>query len=297
MRLALLATVAVACGQSSSGPKVKPIEVPERTASAGDELLSKLPAGADSILELDLGRLRTNTVVGELFRLLTQTARVESANAKTPSLNLFGAGDLLIFVSYGIGDDEPERLVIVRGPDASSIPGGFAIDSKTVAIASGAMQKRLALVAAGEGESLAAASPLLRLRALAMPKGAPGAALRLAAHLDFDARIALAKALDIDDVPVSVSVWGDVVDDLAIVALVSGEDAGEGMKMAQALEGIRARLSRFSPVRRLGLGRLVRGAQIEKHGSAARMVLVVGPRRLARLVERILGRLRSEESA
>lgn len=276
----------IACGGTEKPTSEPTIVVPSREATAGDEILGLVPDGADSILEIDVGRLRANKAVGTLFRALTK----DGGNG-AGGLDLFGAGDLVVFVSYGIGDPEPERLVIVRGSNTNEIEGAFRLDDRTVAIASGDMQKRLTLVAAGQQTSLATTSRLLRLRALAMPEGAKGAALRVAAHLDFDARIALAKALDIDEVPVSVSIWGDVADDLAIVALVSGQDPKEGRKLGRALESVRARLARETTIRRLGLGRLVRGATIENGGSAARMVLVVGPRRLARLVERLLGRI------
>ncbi len=292
--MALSAIAWAACGGSSSEPKEPKVAVPERIETTGDAILKMIPSGADSILEIDFERLRTNTVVGELARSLT---RVSQVSGQDGGVNLATMGDFVTFVSYGIGEPNPERVVVVRGGNAAAIKGSFRLDGSTVALVSKKMESKLALVAAGRESSLAEASELTRLRALAMPDKASGAVLRVAAHLDFNARIALAKALDVDEVPVSVSVWGDVADDLAIIALVSGENAKEGGRLAGALAKIRSRLAGQAMIRRFGVGRLLRGAKIENHGAAARMVLLIGPRRLKRLVERILAQIAASDAA
>ncbi|MCB9562763.1 MAG: hypothetical protein H6708_20370 [Kofleriaceae bacterium] len=84
----------------------------------------------------------------------------------------------------------------------------------------------LAAAAAGDVATAAGDDALRALRAAAMPARADGAALRVTARLGFDARISLAGLVGVEVAPAAVSVWGDVADDLAVVAVLDGEDAG-----------------------------------------------------------------------
>lgn len=290
LRSGLAVALAIAAcggdGKKASKPKV---EIPERAETAGDQLLRYAPAGADALLEVDFGRLRANPVIGKLVAALTG----DPAAAAGGRLDLASAADLLVIASYDIGDGDPERLVLLRGPNTARIANAVDLGDGVVALASKEMEARLGAVRAGTEAGLSADRPLLKIRALAMPEGARAAALRLSARLDFDARIAVARALELDDVPISVSVWGDVIDDLAVIALVNGVERDEGVKLARALTRVRDRLAAVPQLRRAGLGPVIRGAEIEGGGVAARLVLLIGPKRLARMaayLERALAR-------
>src|SRR5690606_9082710 len=75
----------------------------------------------------------------------------------------------------------------------------------------------------GRAPALSSDRGLMALRAQAMPAGARSAAVRFTARLEFEARIALARRLDLEAVPITISAWGDVVDDLALIALLGAE--------------------------------------------------------------------------
>jgi hypothetical protein len=92
-------------------------------------------------------------------------------------------------------------------------------------------------------------------------------------------------------VPAWLSVWADVADDMAAVALLGGEGAGEAKELARAVTRVRDRLARSAPSRRLGVGRTVAATEVDVRGNDVRVVLLVGPRRLARLVDRVMARL------
>lgn len=281
----LVAAALAACGgdakkDAATTPKV---EVPKRKPTSGESLLAYAPAGADAVLEVDFGRLRANPVVGELFSALGP----ESPALGEGRLDLMSAADLLVVASYEIGDDEPERLVLMRGPETASIAGAVDLGGGVVALASEAMKARLEAVAGGGEPALSTDRALLKIRALAMPERAEAASLRISARLDFDARIAVARALELDDVPISVSVWGDVIDDLALVALVNGVAKNEGQRLARALVRVRDRVAALPQLRWMGLSPIVRGAEVEGAGVAARLVLLIGPQRLALIASRL----------
>lgn len=279
--LALALALAAGCGGGDKKAAEPALELPERAPTSGEELLALAPAGADAVLEVDFGRIRANPVVGELFAAITGgDAAALSAEGR---LDLASAADLLVVASYEIGDGDPERLVLLRGPRTASIANAIDLGDGVVALADKEMEARLGAVRAGTEPKLSTDRALLKIRALAMPEGAKAAALRISARLDFDARIAVARALELDDVPISVSVWGDVIDDLAVIALVNGVSAGEGKRLATALARVRDRLAAIPQVRAAGLGPVVRGAEVSGGGVAARLVLLIGPNRLARM--------------
>lgn len=294
LRAACALVFLAACGGDREKRATEPaIEIPARAATAGDDLLKYAPAGADAVLEVDFERLRANPVVGKLFAALT----ADPAVASEGHLDLASAADLLVVASYEIGDAEPERLVLLRGPHTDRIAGAIAVADNVVALASKEMEARLGAVRAGTEPGLSADRPLLKIRALAMPEGAKTASLRMAARLDFDARIAVARALELDEVPIAVSVWGDVIDDLALIALVNGVGKNEGVKLAKALTRVRDRLAAAPQMRWTGLAPVIRGAEIDGGGVAARAVLLIGPQRLARMasvLERALDRARTK---
>lgn len=282
-----LAALAIGCGSSSRAPRpaAPAVVVPERAATAGDELLRFLPAGADALLEIDLARLRDNARIGPLVRALADAGELDIG------FDIVRDADVVIVASYDVGGAAPTRVTIVRGAKAAAIPGAVALGAETVALATPALAARIEAVRQGREAALSDSRELLRARALAMPAKASGAAVRTSAVFDFDTRIALSRELDIDPVPRQFSVWGDVADDLAVIAIAEGDDAHQGKLLAAAVGRARDRIADSAPLRQLVVGYLVRGAEVEVKGATVRLVLVVGPTRLEKIVARILRRL------
>jgi hypothetical protein len=281
---ALIATVwlAASCSRDAR-PAQETAPVPARRATAGERILAVAPSGAEAVLEIDLARLRRNPAVGPLVRAVTvsQVARPD----------LVGAADLLVFVSYRIGESDAGQLVFAAGARVERLPGARVLEPDLVAIGPPGLLDRVDLVRAGAAPALSTDRALLRVRALAMPEHAQGASLRMSARLGFEGRLSLARRLELDAVPAWLSVWADVADDLAAVALLGGDGPGEARDLARAMERVRNRLARSTPTRRLGLARTVAGAEVKVRGNDVRTVLVVGPQRLERLVSRVLARL------
>ena len=279
---ALLGIAVPACSRDAR-PAQETAPVPARRATAGDRILAVAPTGAEAVLEIDLARLRRNPAVGPLVRAVTasQLARPD----------LIGAADLLVFCSYRIGEDDAGQLVFAAGGEVERLPQARVLDPDLVAIGPPALLDRVDLVRAGAEPALSTDRALLRVRALAMPDKAQGASVRMAARLGFEGRLSLARRLELDAVPVWLSMWADVADDLAAVALLGGDGPGEAKDLARAVERVRNRLARSVPSRRLGLGRTVARTEVDVRGNDVHMVLVVGPRRLEQLVSRVLARL------
>lgn len=282
-RLALLVACAlVGCGPKSK-PGPKPVEVPRRQATAGESIFGHAPAGADAVLEIDLARLRKNPTVGPLVAALTAAGEVGG--------DLVAIGDVVVIASYRIGQTDAGQLVFVSGRRVGELRGAHRISDRLVAFGPAALLREVDAVGAGQGSSLASDRGLLRTRALAMPAGAPGASLRISADLPFDARLALAKRLEIDVVPEWISVWFDVADDLAGVALLGGGEDADPKDLVTAVSRLRDRLAAAESFRRVGLDALIENVGVTTDGHDARVVLVVGPRRLARLVATVMDRM------
>ena len=87
--------------------------------------------------------------------------------------------------------------------------------------------------------------------------------------------------------------WVDVADDLAAVALLGGEGPDDARALGRAVERLRDRTAKASFVRRLGLSRMVADARVTVVGDEVRVVVVIGPRRLAQMIAEMLRRLRA----
>lgn len=282
--MALMCAALLGCSENTRVAPDQLIKVPPRATTAGDELMRWAPAGASVVIEVDIARLRGNQVVGPLLQALSRLS--------VPGWNLgpLGRADALLFCAYDTGSERAATLTLVRGDDVAA--WGFAVGERTAALGPSALVARVDAVRAGREPSLATDRALLSVRTRAMPARAQGASLRVAARLDFDARVALASQLDLDRVPTAVSVWGDVADDLAVVALLEAEDRGEARDLARALArtiGVwRARLSRHAWAQARYLQFILAGIDMAQKDSAVRLVLVIGPRRLGRITDRLL---------
>lgn len=279
----MTALVVAACGGkgASTATKPRPIVVPARAATPGDRLLALLPGGAELLCEIDLRRLRANPVVGALVkRFETGAGRIDDALVKKT--------DLVVIAAYNMGTAQAATLTIVRGAAITPAEAKNAtrIDEHTFALGPARLVDQIAQLQVGKTPAVTKDTALMRARALAMPKRAHTASVRLSANLDFEARISLARVTGLDAVPATVSVWADVIDDLALVALLGGSDPGEAASLTQAATAWRTRLLRNPGVRKLALIPVVRQIDIRTAGRFSRLVLLIGPKRLAALAQR-----------
>jgi hypothetical protein len=289
MRVVLLAAVcmAVACGPDSASTTVptEVVDVPPRARTAGDELMRLAPSGAALIAELDIARLRANEVVGPAVMAL---AAIDiSASELGVGFNVVRAADAIVIASYAVGANDATSLTLLRGPGVAELEVGPLITDDTRAIGPEYLVARATKLVAGTGKSVADDSALLRVRTFAMPEQATGAALRVTARLDFEARLALSGRFELDTVPVSLSVWGDVADDLAIVGMMAADDEDEAVDLVRSFAVWRDRVSNDRWVRSRMLHFVLRDITVERRGQSARAVLLIGPRRLERLVEKL----------
>lgn len=279
MRFLVLALVACA---SKAAPISTPTIAPHN-ASGGDLLLPLLPDGAQIVVELDLARLRANAAVGVVVaKALAQQVAVPGV----PSAPL-ALADQVVLAAYGVGTAQAATLTLLASkqviPDLAVIaPDVYGIGPPDW-IASAQQRAGLATSAATE---------LYALRDHAMPKGAPGASLRITARLPFDARVALARQTGLATAPAQLSVWADVADDLAIVIDADGSDGKDGndkdaaKRLTVGLRSALAQLANDPGIRALGFPSSLESARFVAHGTWVRAIIAVGPAHLQRIVAR-----------
>jgi hypothetical protein len=249
-------------GRDAAAPTA-PLEtiVPWRAATAGDPVLARLAPAPDLIVELDLARLRANPVIGELA-----AARLGDLE---PLLDVeLDAASTVVLASYRVGSDEAATVTIVDGEVAAGPPE--------------------LVEGAGVGEDR------MVLRARAMPAQAESAVLRITAALDAPAREAAVRDLGVAVAPAELSVWGDVVDDLALVAWIGAP--GEVDVVVDAVRSQLAALAGERAVGLLGLTPAVREVRIVPAADEVRLVGLIGPRRLERAATRARTYLKVEET-
>jgi len=293
MRPGALAAAALACACAcSTGPKQPTApEVPTRARTAGDDILPSLPVGADLVIELDLARLRANAVVGPVVaavaalpgKRVQEIARAGGAVA-TLAVALVGGADAAVVAAYRVGSPEAVTLVAVRGGDA--LPGATELGGGLRLAGPEAWVARVRKVMAETEPGLDDDAELMVTRTRAMPAKASGAWLRVAARFGFDARVEMASRFDLDVAPATVSIWADVADDLALVAVLGGGNAEEVQSLAGALERTRDRATRDPVIRSLGLAPPVAATRIDRGDDVARAIFLVGPHRLERVAAR-----------
>jgi hypothetical protein len=254
-------------------------------------MLALLPDGAQLIVEIDLARLRANPVVGDLAaKALGQLG----ADAKLPGIPMAVQGSPLanaqqiVMAAYGVGTAQAATLTIIKTKD--NLADSTRIGDDLVAIGPddwvGQLEARAAIDAQ---HPLVPPEDLLRLRDHAMPDGATGAVIRVTARLSFDARIAFARQTGLDAAPAQLSIWGDVADDLAIVIdadATDGKDKDAARRLAHTLRGTLGAIAEEPTVRALGVPTSLTDARLVTQGTWVRAVMAVGPRHLARAVER-----------
>jgi len=247
-------------------------------------MLALLPDGAQLVVEVDLARLRTNPVIGPLVVQVLGTGGI-------PQLAGFSDADAVVFAAYALGTSQAATVTLftAKQPLAGTTPitGNIYGVGATDWLAQ--VQSRAAIDAAS---GLQPAKDLLALRERAMPEAAPGASIRIAARLSFDARIALARITGIENAPGQLSVWIDVVDDLALIVDADATDPGEKVaknaikRMSTTVQSALAILSREPAIIALGLPSSLTGAKLATRGSWVRTIIAIGPRHLQRVVDR-----------
>jgi hypothetical protein len=293
----------VACG-GGKRDVVSPADVPPpvaHPATAGNALLPAIPAGADAVIEIDLARLRANGVVGPVLAAIPRretSGDAALAFGATGDLGFDPLADVDLFVAaaYRVGRPDAATIFLLRGQRvdaaraAATIPMASVIDEHTISV----QAPEAALPAAGflaGDRRLAGDDELMRLREEPMPAGATGAAVRLTARLSVDGRIAAAAQLGLDELPATLGIWGDVADDLALVALLSADDAAGAQRLADGYPAWETRVGRF--FRSLGMPTPAAGARLARQEDQVRITWVVGPRMLsewAASLRRRLGR-------
>jgi len=285
--------LAAACGGSDSSRPLPPLNRAERAArtyhSAGDELLVFAPKGAQLVVEVDLRRLRENTVIGGLVRAASAVPGVGA-----PTFDAVRDADAFVLCAYELGTATAQTLTIVRSDELAKVAKRGRLADGVVAVGNEKMLER----ASETRKELSMASDLafLETRDRAVPDKAPGAALRVTAQFDFDARVSMSRLLDLSSVPTWVSIWGDVVDDLAIVAQLGAENSKEARELGKASKAWLERMTGHELVKELVVGYLAHDVQVRVLSRAAALVLVIEPRRLKLLTRRLerLAKSRSE---
>jgi hypothetical protein len=259
--LALIA--ATACGGAPLAPT--PPAPPARAVTAGDALLALLPAGADAVAELDVARLRANPTIGA------------AALALEPRL---GDVDAAVVAVYRLAEADARPVLVVRGAGLAQLPErlverGTWRDERTLLVGT----------PPPAATTLAADPAFLALRAAAMPAKAAGATLRLTARLSRSARVTAAGRLGVDELPATLSLWLDVADDAALIALLGGDDEADAAHLAELARDAHARADHLLPPW-LRSARLAGELTARTAGRGARVVWLLGPRRLAEWARR-----------
>jgi hypothetical protein len=281
----LLAIVLAGCGgrhvrnKQQTGASV----AVARPTTAGDRMLALLPDGAQIIVEVDLARLRTNPVVGALV--------IKILDGGIPQLAGFSDADGVVFAAYGLGTAQAATITLFTAKQP--LEGATKIHDNIYGVGASDWLAQVQTRAALDDKSaLVPSKELIELRDRAMPEAAPGASIRIAARLSFDARIALARITGIESAPAQLSVWADVADDLAIIVDADATDPGDKKaknatkRMSGIVQGALAGLARSPTIIALGLPSSLSGAKLATRGTWVRTIIAVGPRHLQRVVER-----------
>ena len=287
-----LAVVIAACG-GGAHERVPP-RAPARPVTAADRILPLLPEGAQVIVELDLARLRANQVVGPVARRALDRL---AADTHVPGLPFTVTGsplagaDTVVYAAYGIGTQQAATITVLA--TKGDVPGGVRLAPDLVALGPEDWVSQVEARAAIDAKTpLAAPAELRALRDHAMPQEATGAILRVTARLPFDARVALAQKMGLDMAPARLSLWADIADDLAIVLDADAADPGDragkdaARRLAHVVRGTLNAVADDAMVRALGVPNSLADAHLIAQGTWVRAIIAIGPRHLARAVQR-----------
>ncbi len=268
MRALAFLLLLVAC---HSAPKSTVPFRPSKPTSGGSALLALVPRGADAVIEFDLSRLRENPRLAPL--LADVAARAQGSALAGLGFDPLRNVDVALCAVYRMGTDDAELLVLARGASLAAKTvetarsDALAVDAQTVAFGPRRAAREVGL-----------APPFLALRDAAIPAKATGAAVRVTFLLPPLARVSLAGTLGLDEFPKAGSIWADVADDAALLALFSSEDDDSARRITRILGELLERTAAS-----LGL----RGHLEASHDdNLSKLSWVVGPREWATFLGR-----------
>jgi hypothetical protein len=298
----VLVVAAVACGPRGGrrGPGGgRPVRSPTTLA---ERMIAMLPDGAQLLVEIDLARLKANPTVGQLA---TTAFGQMGEDTKLPGLPMsvqgspLASAEVVVLASYGLGTAQAATVVILGTKE--QVAGSVRLGPEIVALGPEEWTSQLeARAAIAEHAPIAPSLSLMPLRDHAMPAKAPGAVFRLTAQLSFDARVALARQTGLETTPAQLSIWADVVDDLAIIIDADAADPGDKQakdaveRLSRALTTVYALATNEPALKALGLTSALRDARMITSKTWVRTVITVGPRQLQRAVERARAWLASD---
>jgi hypothetical protein len=299
----VLAVAAAACGgRGGRAGATKPPAPEPRVATGAQAALALLPANPSVIVELDLARARENPLVGPVVDGWLgglDAGGLDAGGALPIERPPLAGAAWIVLAGYDVGMPDATTITLVAPGPGVEVPNGVKLADGVVALAPPPWIEKLQTV--GEGESAADDEELMRLRDHAMPAAATGAVVRVTARLSTDARIALAGAVGLEPAPRSISAWGDLADDAALIVELDAFDEGDpnaGKRLEGAVGRAIARLAKRPEVRALGLGPAIARTKIELRGRARtwlRMITVVNPARLEAVVAAAKANARVEE--
>jgi hypothetical protein len=281
----ILAVAALIAGCGGSKPPIKQLT---RVPTAGEELLALLPRGADAVLELDVARLRENPTLGPLVSQVAANRSGELGFAPLADV------DLMVVAVYAFGRDDATTLTLLRGASlpadttADRVGDGEAFDAHTIIAGPDDWRGRMRVLP--RKQSLVEDPRFRRDRDLAMPEKATGASVRLTVRLNKQARIRAAGRLGVDEVPGQISLWADVADDFALLALLAADDEAGAKRAEDSVRGLARGLTAVVPAESQ-LAELLGTLEVDSKGPVARVRWVVGPRRLQRWVKAMQARV------
>jgi hypothetical protein len=289
--VALAAALCGACVFTGARSQYVPKGKAAAAAAGADALLADVPAGADLLVELDLARLYANPTVGAVAK--RALAGPSSEGVQLPGFLMpQGAAPLakatrVVMAAYAVGTHDATTVTLVE--TRGDVPNGVAVAEGVVALGPPEMISRVKEAADGRAPAVTSDRAMMVTRARAMPDGAPGATVRATARLGMDARVALQPLIGADLAPASLSLWADVADDAALVAILDGHDdaGGGGQRLYVALERMRVALAGSTSLLQLGLAPVIREATFVRSGDVVKIVVTIGPKRLNQLVAKL----------
>jgi hypothetical protein len=292
--LALILLVIAACGgRAGRGGAASTAKV-LRPATVADRMIAFLPDGVQLLVELDFARLRANQAVGEVA---TRALAELGEDARVPGLPMAVQGsplanaDLIVMAAYGVGTSSAATVTLLA--TKQDVANATRLADGIVALGPPEWVAQLEARAAIAAQTpLMPSAELMTLRDHAMPAKAPGAVLRVTARLPFDARVALARQTGLPTAPAQLSIWGDIVDDLAVIIDADAMDPGDkkakdaAKRLGQAIDVLLASMGEEPALRALGLTGALRDVRMITERTWVRTIITVGPRQLTRAVER-----------
>ena len=234
-------------------------------------LLAMVPYNMDFVFAMNVKRMRTHH---QLKHLWTTNALLSSNIANITMKNLVNA-DEMVMVSTSVGTGNADTLTLIRGSNVLAIPNSVRIDKRTIAIGSKPMIAMIQQTINGERSSIInKRNNVIN----AMPLKALSFSVYAFGCFTFDARVSLARLLDLNSVPVCVSAWGDVVDDLAIIVHMTGKDTLEAVGLKKDFTAWIKKISKQAWVKRWGLLTGFQKVDVVQIGSYIRAVMLLNPK-------------------